>query len=180
VIPAAFTGYFAAAATAAGALIGLLFVAISLRADSVLGDQAGPRGRAMSGSAFTALSNSFFVSLIALIPQASLGIEAAVLALLSLYNTIRLHRGLARHEAAPHLLVLSLAAYLGQLVVGVLLIISPHDASLVYDMAYLLIASFAAALGRAWALVQGKHVVAPPDGSLPVSQRSSRRPSVVS
>jgi hypothetical protein len=177
VIPADFTGYFAAAATAAGALIGLLFVAISLRPESILGDQAAPVGRAMSGSAFTALSNSFFVSLIALIPQASLGIEAAVLALLSLYNTIRLHRGLARPEAALHLLVLSLAAYLGQLVVGILLIISPHDASLVYDMAYLLIASFAAALGRAWALVQGRHVAARPEGSLPLVQVGDVRPA---
>jgi hypothetical protein len=35
VVPAESTGYFAAAATAAGALIGLLFVAVSLRPDSV-------------------------------------------------------------------------------------------------------------------------------------------------
>jgi hypothetical protein len=58
VIPADFTGYFAAAATAAGALIGLLFVAISLRPESILGDQAAPVGRAMSGSPWSTASSS--------------------------------------------------------------------------------------------------------------------------
>ena len=36
-VPDDFTGYFAAAGTAAGALIGLLFVAVSLRPETVLG-----------------------------------------------------------------------------------------------------------------------------------------------
>lgn len=58
-------------------------------------------------------------------------------------------------------LVLSLASYLTQLVVGVLLIITPHDHGLVYDVAHLLIASFAVALRRAWALLQGKPASAP-------------------
>jgi len=34
VVPAAFTGYFTAAAAGAGVLIGLLFVAVSLRSET--------------------------------------------------------------------------------------------------------------------------------------------------
>jgi hypothetical protein len=63
VVPDSFTGYFAGAATAAGALIGLLFVAVSLRPEAVLGAGASARAQAVAGSAFTALINSFFVSL---------------------------------------------------------------------------------------------------------------------
>jgi hypothetical protein len=55
VVPDDFTGYFAAAATAAGALIGLLFVAASLRPETILGRDAPPAAKAISGSAFTAL-----------------------------------------------------------------------------------------------------------------------------
>ena len=99
-VPDDFTGYFAATATAAAALIGLLFVAASLRPETVLGRGAPPAAQAVAGSAFTALINSFFVSLIALIPNTSLGYTASIMALLSLYSTWRLHHELARHEAA--------------------------------------------------------------------------------
>jgi hypothetical protein len=73
VVRSAYAGYFAAACAAAGALIGLLFVAVCLTPDSVFGDDANPGGRALAGSTFTALVNAFFVSLVAIIPQTSLG-----------------------------------------------------------------------------------------------------------
>ena len=159
-VPDDFTGYFAAAATAAGALIGLLFVAASLRPETVLGRGAPPAAQAVAGSAFTALINSFFVSLIALIPRTSLGYTAAIMALLSLYSTWRLHHDLARHEAAVLQIGLALLAYLTQLGVGIDLAIHPHDDSLVYDVAYVLVGSFAVALRRAWSLMQGSHLPA--------------------
>jgi ABC-type phosphate transport system permease subunit len=65
----------------------LLFVAGSLRPETLLGRDAPPAAKAISGSAFTALFNSFFVALIALIPSTSLGCPAAVMALVSLYST---------------------------------------------------------------------------------------------
>ena len=159
-VPDDFTGYFAAAATAAGALIGLLFVAASLRPETVLGRSAPPAAQAMAGSAFTALINSFFVSLIALIPNTSLGYTATVMALSSLYSTWRLHHQLSRHETAALQIVLALLAYLTQLGLGIALAIHPHDDSLVYDVAYVLIGSFAVALRRAWSLMQGSHLPA--------------------
>ena len=162
-VPEDFTGYFAAAATAAGALIGLLFVAASLRPDTVLGRGAPPAARAIAGSAFTALVNSFFVSLIALIPDTRLGYTATVMALISLWSTLRLHRRLPRHDAHVLQLALALAAYLGQLGVGVVSIFNPGTSGYVEAMAYLLIASFAVALRRAWSLAQGRHLPADQD-----------------
>jgi hypothetical protein len=75
VVPAEFTGYFTAAAAAAAVLIGLLFIAVSLRSETVLDDGASAAGRAQAGSAFISLSNCFFVSLVTLIPQAGPGYE---------------------------------------------------------------------------------------------------------
>jgi hypothetical protein len=58
-------------------------------------------------------------------------------------------------------LALALAAYLTQLVTGAFLIASPGRHSLVYTIAYVLVAAFAAALGRAWSLLQGRHAPQP-------------------
>jgi hypothetical protein len=95
-------------------------------ARAVLGRDAPPAAKAISGSAFTALFNSFFVSSIALIPNTSLGYPAATMALVSLYTTGRLHRNLARHEAAVLQIVLALVAYLAQLGVGIALAVRPR------------------------------------------------------
>ena len=54
------------------------------------------------------------------------------------------------------LLLLSVATYLYQAAVGVILIINPNDSNQVLTVAYLLIASFAVAVTRAWALMQGR------------------------
>lgn len=156
-VPDSFIAYFTGAATAAGALIGLLFVAVTLRPESVLRAGASTRTQAVAGSAFTALVNAFFVSLIALIPGTNLGYPAAIMALISLHSTIRLHRRLGKGEAATMQLVLALAAFLTQLVTGAFLIAGPDRQSLVYTLAYVVVAAFAAALGRAWSLLQGRH-----------------------
>jgi hypothetical protein len=61
-------------------------------------------------------------------------------------------------HAQPCVRAASVGAYLYQLVVGIILIISPDDHGQVTTVAYLGIASFAVALSRAWSLVQGKHL----------------------
>ena len=157
-VPDDFLGYFTAAAAAAGALIGLLFVSISLRPDTVFGGRAAADGRALAGSAFTALVNAFFVSLLALMPQDNLGYPAAILGGYSLFRTLQLHWRIGRRDLHLMSLILSSCTYLGQLITGVLLVARPHDSSLVYTVAYLLIASFSLALIRAWALLQGRHI----------------------
>jgi hypothetical protein len=155
----------------------LLFVAASLRPETVLGRGASARAQAVVGSAFTALVNSFFVSIIALIPGTSLGYTAAVMGVLSLYSTWRLHHELAGYDAAVLQLVMAVAAYLGQLGVGITLALNPHDTSLVYDVAYLLIGSFAVALRRAWSVMQGRHLPANQNPSQEPTQEPSPEPS---
>jgi hypothetical protein len=123
----------------------------------VLGKGAPAKAQAIAGSAFTALVNSFFVSLIALIPGTNLGYTAVIMAVVSLSNTFRLHRGFGKGDSAVSQLALALAAYLSQLVTGVILIARPGDQALVETIAYVVVAAFAAALGRAWSLMRGTY-----------------------
>jgi hypothetical protein len=153
-VPDALVGYFAAATAAAGALIGLLFVAISLRPDDIFGDVAQPATRRLAESSFTALVNAFFVSLIAIIPGTNLGYAAGILAVLSLYSTF------ARRIRSPGasdigVMVFSTVLYLGQLGIGIALVVFPTNTDLVYKLAYLAVAAFAVALARAWSLITG-------------------------
>ncbi len=157
-VPEGYSGYFAAGASSAAALVGLLFVAISLRPDSVFGDNAQAGGRALAGSTFTSLINAFFLSFLALIPGIDLGYPAAVLALACLYQTVRLHRRLNRTEAHPVLLALSLASFGGELVASIVLVLNPHEQDAMQVLVYLVVASFSVALSRAWALLQGRHI----------------------
>jgi hypothetical protein len=120
VVPASFTPYFTATATAAGALIGLLFVAVSLRSDTVFGERATAQGRANAASAFTALVNCFFVSLVALLPGTGVGDVSITLAIVSLLATVRLHREVGRPHLQLGMLVFSLLTYVAQFVNGVL------------------------------------------------------------
>ena len=55
-VPDTYIAYFTAAAAAAGVLIGLLFVAVTLRPESVPGERAAPLAQATAGSAFTGVT----------------------------------------------------------------------------------------------------------------------------
>jgi hypothetical protein len=158
VVPDSFDAYFTAAASAAGALIGLLFVAISLRPDAILGEKASARARSLAGSSFTGLVNGFFVSMAALIPGKNLGGTAIVLSVVSLASTFRLHRQVGRSTSKLVLSALTVLAFAAELAAGIGLVARPHKAALVTDIAWITIASFAVALMRAWSLLQGKDV----------------------
>ncbi len=162
-VPSSYLSYFTATAGVSGALIGLLFVAVSLRADTVFGPDAPPRGRMLAMSSFTALVNAFFVSVLAIVPQTNIGYGAIALSVGSLWNTVRLHRSLRRQEPQYLTLVLSFSAYTVELIVGVVLLVHPKATWAVNILCYVVFANFVAALSRAWVLVQGLHIrTAPP------------------
>lgn len=157
-VPDSFTAYFTATASAAGALIGLLFVAISLRPDSVFGEKASARGRALAGSSFTGLVNGFFLSLTALIPGTNLGVSAAILAVFALTATLKLQKQVGGSQPRLLLTLLAVVTFLAQLGEGIGLIASPHKSGLVTNLAWVTITSLAVALMRAWLLMQGRHI----------------------
>jgi hypothetical protein len=159
-VPGGVIGYFAATAAAAGALIGLLFVAVSLRPDSIFGEQADARARRLAESSFTGLVNTFFLSLIALIPGTELGYPAAILATISLYVTLTRHLR-TRTTSQVTVLLSTIVIYLAELGLGIAAIILPSKQSLVFWLAYLVIAALSIALSRAWELLSG-HAATPP------------------
>jgi hypothetical protein len=156
-VPAEYDAYFGAAATASAALIGLLFVAVSVRDDSIFGQKATPGGEALAITAFTGLVNSFVVSLLGLIPKVNIGEPAVIAAVIGLVSTVRLQR---RLRTSRNLIVLAvtLLAYAAQFGYGVLLILKPHDSDQLINLSFVLFATLIVSLQRAWSLLKGKHL----------------------
>jgi hypothetical protein len=155
---------FAASVGAAAALIGLLFVAVSVDPDKIFGSGAAVNRRSDAERAFTALSNIFFVSLAALLTHA-VQPTMVVIASLAIFNSLRL--GWARFRLSPgwsgwrNLGLISVCIYVFELVAA--LGLNTSDASL-DKIVYTVLGLYSYALGTSWGLmsaVAGPKTTAP-------------------
>ncbi len=116
-----YTEFFAGTAGVAGALTGLLFVALSIAPERFRGRTASVEHQAIAASAFTALVDALFVSLLGLDPGGNLRITALVLGLIGLSSSVGLTARLwrARHGQKlsrrwPYLLAAIIVMYAAQ------------------------------------------------------------------
>jgi hypothetical protein len=155
-VPGVYDSYFATMATASAALIGLLFVAASVRDETIFGPKAMPGGEALAVTAFIGLVSSFVVSLLGLIPEVNIGEPAVIMAVISIVATVRLQR---RLHAGRNLvaLIITLLAYAAQLGLGVLLLVDPHSDQLI-NLSVIVFVPLIVSLQRAWSLLKGRHL----------------------
>ncbi len=146
-------------ATVSGALIGLLFVAISVSPGRLSGDRASTDHQVRAGAAFSALVNTLVIALVALMPGGDLGLASTVLASAGLSTSAGLiillyreHTERIRTGQIALLLVL-IALYGLELAYGIQLVASPRDVSQVDNLATLAIFFYVFAIARAWQLV---------------------------
>lgn len=163
-LPTAFVPFFAASMGAAGALIGLLFIAISIAPERTVGKAAAPERAALAGNAFTALTNVFFISLVALIPIAGVGPIVTLMGALSCAATVRLAISLLRRRADGKRLTLTQLARRMSLIVASLVIYgletwqgaqvaTTSNADAIVVVTLLLVSIYGLALTRMWSLL---------------------------
>ena len=162
-VPPEFLNFFIASTGAAAALVGLLFVAVSLAPEQIVTRQAPVERRSVAGSAFTALINAFFVSLVALIPHSNLGTLVVPFSSLSLltsllqaWSLLRLRKGWQSFLRRAVLVCLSLGLYGLELRTAVGLITDPTQVGFVYGLLFTLLGILGLGLTRAWELL-GAH-----------------------
>jgi hypothetical protein len=164
VVPESFNEFFAACAGVSGALIGLLFVAISVSPEKLTGEGENIEHQIKAGAAFSALINTLLLALFALIPDNGLGEPAVILAGVGLASTAGLLIFFLRNRRRQEpigpgqilLLAGTFALYLLQLMVGAQLWRSPpHRGTVghVTSLAEILIVFFIIAIARAWGLL---------------------------
>jgi len=163
VVPESIRDFFVASASAAGALIGLLFVAISVASERLARARAGAQlHRVRAAAALTAFTNALTVSLFALIPGHKIGPTSAAVAVLgltfvaaALLSLIRLHQ-VRWDTLRDALFLIALAVtFVIQLIEGVHVITQPGDSGAVNTIAALVIACFLIGIARAWELIGG-------------------------
>lgn len=157
--PAAYQPFFTASVAASAALIGLLFVSISIAPERIFGKDAVSSRQAQALSAFTALANIFFISFGGLMPDVPLGVLVTIVAIPAVLQTLALLR-LIGHWRAESALYRGLLLFLGSAViygfevsVGIQLWQTPANRDALSLLLDLLLGTYAIGLGRAWQLM---------------------------
>jgi hypothetical protein len=157
--------FFAGSAGVAGALIGLLFVAISVASDRVLGPDASEVHIARAAAALTAFTNALTVALFGLIPGFHVGVPATSVAIVGLLFVAGALISLVPAWRAKQIaltditfLVGLLAVFVVQLLVGIGLDRHPEDLGDLQTICVLMIVCFLIGIQRSWELVGGPTV----------------------
>jgi hypothetical protein len=142
--PEGFGEFFLATAGAGAALIGLLFVAITIGPERTFGapDRMGPPRQHLAEAALITMFNGFVVSCVALIPGVNVGwiafiggLWGVVTAVLLVRQLVRFHRhGATHHVSWSHLLrvtgvsLIAIVVYAVETLLGLQLIREPGAA----------------------------------------------------
>jgi uncharacterized membrane protein YecN with MAPEG domain len=165
VTPPGLHSFFATSAGVAGALIGLLFVAISVAHDRLSAEDAAQTHRVRASAALTAFMNALTVSLFALLSGEEIGGATFVVAILGLIFVLASLLSLRRvrrtqpGELRDALFLVGLVVIFAlQLIWGLLVLEHPHHAGNVRAIAILVIVCFLVGIARSWELIGGPSI----------------------
>jgi hypothetical protein len=156
-----YIGFFSASTTASAGLAGLLFVALSVVNRDEFQHQTRERRMVLAGSAFLALVDIFFVSLVsslggvtmfasANLVMAVVGLGATSILMPRARRAGNFARGFPKRKLNFVFATVSAGGYTVQLALAVALLVDSTSAGLVRSLVFLIVALFGSALGRAW------------------------------
>jgi uncharacterized membrane protein YecN with MAPEG domain len=165
VVSTSIRDFFTASASVAGALIGLLFVAISVASDRLAAEADGQLHRIRAVAALTAFTNSLTVSLFTLIPEQMIGGTSVAVAavgltfvMASLLSLIRLRQVRWSTVRDGVFLVGLVVTFVFQLIEGTDLLSHPDDSGAMDTIAILVVVCFLIGIARSWELIGGPSI----------------------
>jgi hypothetical protein len=160
VVTGAYRDLFAASAAAAGALTGLLFVAMTVATRQALAGAARVIRQVRASAALLAFTNTLAVSLFGLVPGINVGYPAAILAVIGIFFTaaavrsiLGCHPGRALVRSQLGLIGLLLLIYFAELLAGIVVLGNPASATSVQVIDYAIVTSVLVGIGRAWEFI---------------------------
>jgi hypothetical protein len=160
VVTGTYRDLFVAVAGAAGALTGLLFVALSVAPRPRMGQQPDIIRQVRAGAALLAFTNALSVSLFGLVPHNEIGYPAVVVGTGGLLFTLGGVRSILADPAARRrirsqlgLIVLLLVAFGVEIGAGINSIVDPHSDAPIDVIGNVLAASLLIGVARSWELV---------------------------
>jgi len=167
VVPESIHEFFVASGGAAGALIGLLFVALSVASERIARAPAGEQQvhRIRAAAALTAFINALTVSLFSLIPghkigpaAMAVGASGLVFVLASLLSLIRLRQMHWRTVRDSVFLAGLAVVFVFQLIEGWDVSAQPGNFGAVQTIAVLVVLCFLIGISRSWELIGGPSI----------------------
>jgi hypothetical protein len=165
VTPEEFHEFFAAAAGVAGALVGLLFVAVSVTMERMAEQGETQIHRVRAATALTAFSNALAVSLFALIPGVNLGWAAlsvgvlgALFVLGALLSMLRLGLRRPGDLRSALFLVGLIVVLVFQLRSGIELLRHHRNHNAFETISILVVSCFVIGISRSWELIGGPSI----------------------
>jgi hypothetical protein len=160
VVTGAYRDLFAATASTAGALTGLLFVAMSVRGGRVL--VRGPRvvRQIRASAALLAFTSTLAIALFGLVPDTNIGYPAVVAAVIGILFTAAAIRSIAASHAGralvrsqTGLIIILLLISVTELVAGGVLLSNPASSTSLQIVGYAVVTSLLVGIGRAWEFI---------------------------
>ncbi len=156
-----YENFFIASSGASAAILGLLFVAVTVANTDDADLKTRERRTVLAGSAFLALVDAFFVSIVALTGGAVVfGLSSLAMATVGLLGTSRLiprawragnfSRGFPTRKLNLVFASISAGGYSVQLGLAVALLASDHSPALQRALVLVVVCLYGSALGRAW------------------------------
>lgn len=183
-VPSADLPFFAASMGVAATLLGLLFVAVSVAPERTVGAGAPIERQMVAESVFTALINTFFVSMAGTIPDVNFGSVALVLSAFALFQSLHMARRLWPRRVTARsltqrlgLVVVALVIYSLQFLGALQLVRAPGHGMAVGSEIGIVFALYAFALGRTWELLGARRGILA--GHLSPTFADDRQPDAV-
>lgn len=160
-VPGHYENFFIASSGASAAILGLLFVAVTVANTDDSDPQTRERRTVLAGSAFLALIDAFFVSILALTGgRVALGLSSLLMAVVGLLGTGRLiprawragnfSRGFPTRRLNLVFASVSAGGFSIQCALAVALLADDRNSRLQRALVIFVVCLYGSALGRAW------------------------------
>ncbi len=159
-VTAAYRDLFAATSAAAGALTGLLFVAMSVAAQRAVFRGPPVIRQIRASAALLAFSNTLAISLYGLVPGTNIGYPALILAVIGIAFIAAAIRSIMASRASraqirnqTWLIMILLLICITELAAGVVLLGNAASTTSVETIGYAVVTSLLVGIGRAWEFI---------------------------
>ncbi len=159
-VPADFANFFAVMAGVGATLFGLIFLVISIKPEITSPENTSVLRQVQVASSYSALLNPLVISLIALVPHATIGLVTLIMSVIGLINTIIMGVSLLQDSLSWAKKLNSVFFIFGSLIIfsfeifyAIRLVVAPGDLSALYNLTTLLVIIYLYGIARAWDLV---------------------------
>ncbi|GCE23074.1 hypothetical protein [Dictyobacter kobayashii] len=159
-VPVDYITFFTTMATVGATLFGLIFVAISIKPDITRAENISVMRQVQAASSYSALLNPLVISLLALMPHATIGRSALIMSVIGLINTIIMGIFLLREAGGwvkkwnnIFFILASLVMFGFELFYAIRLNIEPQNISILDNLAIMFVVIYLYGIARAWDLI---------------------------